>query len=373
MIDQFLMQSWAGLPLALIIILAGLGLRRIAYPMVPLLGTILSVGGFTLLIGASIAWYKSDHGIEPPGQLVDVGGYKVHLWCEGEGDGPTLVWLPGGYGQSLWSYQNHVSVREDIRSCLIDRRGLGWSDAGPVDLNPQPLAQELMTALHNTGEAGPFVIAGHSFGGFYANSVAALYPDDIAGLVLLDPTAPAWIDYFAFTGCGPQHPRPLYVFASLFGLTWVESLNPLMQDTVKAQTLGELWPAYIAQELRPRTFWKQAQSLSTPCQDLFSHARWPGQLQDIPLLLIVQAPAPVDAENDAMYPEEPFRQENYQLFRANIDDSVLKLSSQSRKLLAPEGAGHDFPTTEPEFTRDRVLEFMAGLGEAENNKADTPM
>lgn len=364
MIDSYLMQPWAGLPIALLILVAGAAtIRLTSQTLFRVLGVLLAITGVVLAGGAATAWARGMHNIDAPGKLVPVGDHRLHVLCEGPVNGPTLVWLPGGYGQGLHSYRNHTDVSTAVRSCIVDRGHLGWSDPGPWDFSPETVAGELMTALDGAGEKGPYLIAGHSYGGFYAINIAALHPDDVVGIALLDPTAPAWIDFFAYDSCGEGKPPALYQFASLFGLVWIKSLNPLLHDEELKANMGDFWPAFIAQELRPRTFFAQAAALDSACRDFLSFVREPGALGELPILLITQSPLDTQ-ENDTLAPKDGFRLKNYQAFRENIDRSVLDLSSVTRYLHAPRGAGHLFTTSEPEFTRDQVLGFHRSLNES---------
>jgi pimeloyl-ACP methyl ester carboxylesterase len=131
----------------------------------------------------------------PPGKLVDVGGHRLHLQCAGEG-GPTVVLETGANGMSaLWGWvQPEVAVH--TRVCAYDRAGLGWSEPGPEPRDALHIARELRTLLRNAGEAPPYVLAGHSFGGLLVRVYADQYPEDVAGLVLLDSSHPDQIARF---------------------------------------------------------------------------------------------------------------------------------------------------------------------------------
>ena len=122
------------------------------------------------------------------GQLVDVGGHKLHISCTGTGS-PTVV-LEGGFAatSATWGWVA-PAVAQHTRVCVYDRAGRGWSEsAAPQD--GVAIATDLHTLLARAGEPGPYVLAGHSFGGLYVMTFAARYPDQVAGMVLLDSTSP---------------------------------------------------------------------------------------------------------------------------------------------------------------------------------------
>lgn len=153
-------------------------------PVVVLL-VLASVGGGAATLRTALA------GSPPPmpGQLVDVGGHRLHLSCTGTG-GPTVVLL-GGMGETsaAWGLVQ-PAVAGTTRVCAYDRAGQAWSDSAPGPKDGVQVAADLHALLSRAGERGPYVIAGHSVGGTYAMVYAAEYPDDVAGLVLLDSASP---------------------------------------------------------------------------------------------------------------------------------------------------------------------------------------
>jgi len=155
------------------------------YPVFAVLA-LASVGGGYETVAESV-----DATAYPaPGQLVDVGGHRLHLNCTGSGS-PTVVLEPGlGEASSVMSWIA-PAVAADTRVCVYDRAGRGWSDAADGPLDAAQTAAELHTLLDRAHIPGPYVLAGHSFGGLYILTFAAHYPDQVAGLVLLDSTAPA--------------------------------------------------------------------------------------------------------------------------------------------------------------------------------------
>jgi pimeloyl-ACP methyl ester carboxylesterase len=119
------------------------------------------------------------------GQRVDVGGYRLHIYCVGEGS-PTVLLDAGLGGFSLdWSLVQ-PELASTTRVCAYDRAGYGWSDASPQPRTPRHIAEELHTLLINAGIEGPYVLVGHSAGGKHVRLYASQYPEDVAGMVLVD-------------------------------------------------------------------------------------------------------------------------------------------------------------------------------------------
>ncbi len=121
----------------------------------------------------------------PPGRLIDVGGHRLHIHCLGAG-GPTVVLESGNGGMTLDWEPVMAKLVPTTRVCAYDRAGTGWSDRGPLPRTPERVADELHALLTRAGEAGPYLLVGHSLGGHYVDQFARKYPAQVVGLVLLD-------------------------------------------------------------------------------------------------------------------------------------------------------------------------------------------
>jgi pimeloyl-ACP methyl ester carboxylesterase len=144
--------------------------------------------GLTAFGGATYQWLatRSDLAFSPPpGQLVDIGGFRLHLWCAGAGS-PTVVLETGLGGSSAdWGFVQ-PEVERFTRVCSYDRAGMGYSDAGPSPRTARRLANELAELLDRAGIASPFVLVGASLGGFSIRVFASDRPERVSGLVLVD-------------------------------------------------------------------------------------------------------------------------------------------------------------------------------------------
>lgn len=163
-------------------------MRRITLGLVTTLVALSAVGATYQALGA-----RSDQrDFPPPGQLYDVGGYRLHLYCTGlrETDNPTVI-LENLSGGTLanWGWIQPVIARV-TRTCSYDRAGWGWSDPGPHPQSLQQTVSDLHTLLDKAGIPGPYVLVGHSMGGLYVRKYAADYPDEVVGIVLVDSSYP---------------------------------------------------------------------------------------------------------------------------------------------------------------------------------------
>jgi pimeloyl-ACP methyl ester carboxylesterase len=125
----------------------------------------------------------------PPGTLVDVGGFRLHLNGQGTGS-PTVVFDAALGGSSLSWMLVQPEVAKLTRACSYDRAGFGWSDAGPMPRSAGRIADELHTLLRRAGEMPPYVLVGHSFGALVARVFAARHASDVAAIVLVEPAFP---------------------------------------------------------------------------------------------------------------------------------------------------------------------------------------
>ncbi len=147
----------------------------------------------------------------PPGQIMDVGGHRLHIWCTGAGD--STVILDTGLGGTAFDW-GHVQpeVAKFTRVCSYDRAGIGYSDSGPHPRTSQQIVDELAALLDAGGIKTPVVLVGASIGGWNVRLFASQMPQRTAGLVLVDarhedqgermaaagePENPPWIVHIA--------------------------------------------------------------------------------------------------------------------------------------------------------------------------------
>jgi pimeloyl-ACP methyl ester carboxylesterase len=126
----------------------------------------------------------------PPGEMVDVGTHSLHINCVGRGS-PTVILEAANLGMSAHWVRVQRQVAESTRVCAYDRAGLGWSSQrGPEPRDARQISRELHTLLKGADIEAPYVLVGHSYGGLYVRMYANRYPEEVAGVVLIDSSHP---------------------------------------------------------------------------------------------------------------------------------------------------------------------------------------
>ncbi|CAG0937014.1 hypothetical protein TFLX_05917 [Thermoflexales bacterium] len=151
----------------------------------------------------------------PPGQMVNVDGHMLHIYCTGEG-GPTVILEAGAYSYSTEWYWVQQQMSTTNRVCSYDRAGNGWSEPVSGARDGLPLVQELHTLLHNANIPGPYALAGHSLGGILNRIYAIQYPDEVVGIVTVDSAVPqTWPDISGYEKYKAQNESAYWLLSAL--------------------------------------------------------------------------------------------------------------------------------------------------------------
>ena len=287
-----------------------------------------------------------------PGQLIDIGGYRLHLYCMGEqtNGSPTVVLEQGLGGVSpAWAWIQ-PEVAKVTRVCAYDRAGLGWSDPAPkgTPRDGKRVADDLHTLLQKVGIPGPYVMVGHSSGGLYALSFAHQYSKDVAGVVLLDSSHP---DQWR-TPVG----QDLYKSnARIYSVTSLLARLGLLRLRAKSQPAPGL-PDLQNQELlafssATKDWDAQAAEFSATI-DLDNEVRADGSLGDLPLFVLTATDHGGPAEM-----EQTWR---------GLQNELAQLSTNSvHKVL--EGARHESLWADPKFAGESVNAILNVIAAIEHN------
>jgi pimeloyl-ACP methyl ester carboxylesterase len=255
---------------------AGSG-RWALYPVVAVMAA-AAVGGAV----ETVALTSAARSYPMPGQSYDVGGYELHLHCTGSG-GPTVVLQSGLGGFSPSWARIAPAVAGTTRVCAYDRAGQGWSDDAPRIQDGLQAAADLHTLLDRAGENGPFVLVGHSIGGSHAMTYAARYPEQVAGMVLLDATDPYQVTA-TDNAADPSAPAEFAVLPSLARLGIGRLFPSSFWSSLPEPAAGQV-QAFASS---PRGFQSMAdESAAMPA--LFSQAQALTTLGSTPLVVLTAA------------------------------------------------------------------------------------
>jgi len=159
----------------------------------------------------------------PRGEMIDLGGRRLHVVRAGpKGAGPTVVLEHGAFGcGSDWAVVQARLAAKGLASVAYDRAGIGHSDPGPAPRDAQAINADLSALLAALGEAGPFVLVGHSMGGLMVRRYALAHPDQVLGVVLVDAMTPEVI-------ARPGGPQAVSAFGRVLDLAAIGARFGLM-------------------------------------------------------------------------------------------------------------------------------------------------
>lgn len=271
-----------------------------------------------------------------PGELVDIGGRKLHVQCKGPAGGPTVIFEAG---LSQYTANSTYGKAQDLiaasaRVCIYDRAGLGWSDPAPDGRTHLDMAEDLRkltTALHLDG---PYILVGHSMGGMITRLYARQYPADVAAMVLVEASPETLI--FA---PGSDESRKATVAKISQGLANATSDQPVVP--MPAGTPAEVQLAFTPAVLRAVK--QEYEAIDLAPEEWRGEGGY-GHLGTMPLTVIRRGKtANPPSEADI----------NWQSFQ----QSLLKLSTNSEIIVA-EKSGHVVPYDEPEVVAEAVFKLL---------------
>ena len=317
-----------------------------------LLLLVMVLAAVTLGAGARAkAALRASH--PPIGQMVDVGGYKLHIACAGVGS-PTVLLDAGAGALGLTWAQVQPTVARSTRVCTYDRAGLGWSERSPRPRTAEVMVDELHSLLTNAGIAGPYVLVGHSLGGLVVRQYAHAYPAGVAGIVLVDSAHEAqWLRF-------PEAVRN--------NLPSVLHQTRLFQAAASVG-IGALKPSLMPLESRlPMEAAETARALKVSGADFGTGAAEMEQLAsgrtppvatlgDMPLIVLSQGHRDPDSvpPSAAITPEVL---QDYDQTWEQLQLELAALSTNSKRIVA-DGSGHNIQRDRPDVVIGAVEELLA--------------
>jgi pimeloyl-ACP methyl ester carboxylesterase len=286
------------------------------------------------------------------GHLIQAGPIRMNIDCSGRGS-PTVILESGMGGPSVDWLMVQPEVAKFSRVCSYDRAGYGWSDSGPKPRSSLQIAHELKQLLRAAGEKGPYILVGHSMGGYDIRVYTGQYPDDVVGMVLVDAShedqelrAPESVrkrlqNYH-------KHPRweKLKYFLQLHS-GWAR----LTAD----DNAPDFWPKAFREEQNFLTLPTKHQFTVIDEEQVFSslsaaEVRSAGNLGNRPLIVLTAT------TQDDISPEIPREdaQAEEDLWVHQLQPELARLSTQGKQIIVD--SGHEIPTEHPEVVISAIHE-----------------
>ena len=301
------------------------------------------------LAGASyqaIALRADTQRIRRPGRLVSAGAFRVNFYCTGAGS-PTVV-LEAGLADSLDAWKGlQPDIARFARVCSYDRAGYGYSDRGPMPRTSDRIASELHTALTSAGEKPPYLLVGHSFGGFNVRVFNGKYSDQVSGLVLIDATQE---DQYRILPAAWNMLRAATLRRAQRQAFWAPLYIDLGIARLHLRLEGELAPPVLLQSKYIQARTSEFENIEVSAEQ----ARKADHIGDKPLVVLT-AGRVIDAGLKAALSEA----ERMAYEQAWVDDLQLRLarlSSRGRRVLVAD-SGHDMPSDRPDAIVTAVREL----------------
>jgi pimeloyl-ACP methyl ester carboxylesterase len=292
-----------------------------------------------VLLGAiyeSLAEASDARAYPPPGRLVDVGGYRLHLNCTGTGS-PTVV-IDAGLGDwsTAWAWVQ-PEVAKTTQVCTYDRAGNGWSEAGPLPRHAEQYARELHTLLREASIPGPYVLAGHSLGGLAVRVYADMYPAEVAGVVLIDSMSPRQFPRSS-TNAAPQEESKSHALTVFPALARIGLARLLVRPLGLIPHLPpEVERAYLSRMVRPSNLQAYMGDESRGMAASARQAEAVKTFGDLPLIVLTARRNDIPGWQD-------------------WQTELLELSSNSQQLFAE--SGHNIEIEEPEAAIAAIVKMV---------------
>ncbi|MBI1882003.1 MAG: alpha/beta hydrolase [Chloroflexi bacterium] len=276
----------------------------------------------------------------PPGSRVDIGGCRLHIQCMGEGS-PTVILESGSGNFSLdWS-PVQPEIAQYTHVCAYDRAGHGWSDASKQPRSVQQTVEELHTLLSAMDINGPYILVGHSLGGLYMQYFARCYPDETAGVVLIDSAHPD-----LYLHLPPLVRKREAIRLKKMGraaILGAQRLGVLSLPEVSSKLAPKVQQAISALWLRP-AFWhaciEQNKCLDQRVAELFKTL---DPFPEVPLIVLT----PPNADwSKTIGPEFP-------ALWLNCQKKLASLTANG-ELIIVEGSSHDIHHDQPQLVIDAI-------------------
>ena len=300
----------------------------------------------------------------PPGQMVDVGGFRLHALVCGQGT-PTVLLEPALGGMALQYARIQSEVSAFTRVLAYDRAGQGWSESSPNPRTPVNLAGELNALLGRLDLRPPYILVGHSFGGLLARIYAGYHPEEAAGVVLVDSTHVDEYDFYpSLDKFISQTARGVRLLKLVSRLGLGKQLTKLSLGSAAKSFSKEDLNSFLAQASQPKHHETMLAEFSQHRFYFGAQSEVPRTLGNTPLI-VVTAGNSVSGQGKI----GGMTGEQVNALHQRLQKNLVELSSQGEQVIIP-GATHFSILTQPEYAAQVVdaVRRMVERVRAENRR-----
>ena len=306
------------------------------------LWSLVAAFGFTPIAAAPAAQTSANavyNKPQPPGELIDIGGRRLHIHCKGNAKGPVVIFEAGlsqfTADSTYGAAQSRIATF--ARVCIYDRAGLGWSDPVPNARFHLEMVKDLHKLLNAKSLSGPFVLVGHSIGGLLSRLYAKQYPTEVAAVVLVDATPETYL-----FGSGMAQARRQLIEQIANGLKNAEPGVPVVP--MAENTPAEVMMAFTPEILN--TVKQEYEAIDLAPQE-FKRVNGYGTLGNTPLVVIRRGQTATPPNTD----DREWR---------TAQETLTQLSTRSTLIVA-EKSGHVIPYDEPDVVAKAVQSVLLAL------------
>ena len=266
---------------------------------------------------------------KPTGEMINVGTHSMHIFCVGKG-GPTVVLNAGLGGLSLEWIRVQNTLAKQTRVCAYDRSGYGWSETSPYPRTSTVITGELFRLLKLAHVPGPYILVGHSFGGYTAQLFASRYQNETAGMVLVDASHPEQVERFMAIGLNTVPVKPVthvrYSHPRLPKNLPAEVRNITLKHLLEGSTMATVAEEYI-------NFYTSAQQVAEQLD-----------IPEIPIMVLTRG--------QSGWKNNPNR-ESYEGLWQQLQSELAHMSPTSAHLWANQ-SGHHVHLDQPVMTANAI-------------------